>query len=135
MRQERNLLSTRVQDIDDPEIKLLLEELESVTDQPLPSMGTLHLSVVLDLVLFPHGPGKRIPLKKDEFTGIGPATMKLSRLLREYPKIYKLCDELARRRGSSAEANEGSALYVFLNAFVSSGKGGLPDRRRFIVRR
>lgn len=126
-------LEIKVIEITEPEFIHLMEELKEVTHVDPLTFENAQFFHYLTQCVFPNGSHQRIPLRRDELTGQGYLSSTLRKLRTAAPRIYDLCHELARKRGSSAEANEGRSLFSFLNAFLPEGKGGKMHTRRRLL--
>ena len=131
---ERDLINTKIREIDHPDIVRLLKEFCEISNIYLADSQSVTLGQILDTFLQDPISYKRKPFVRGEFSQIGFSTYTLKRLLREAPEIYRVCHELAQRRNDSAEAYENYQLFSFLNHFLAGGTGGKRVQRRGIPR-
>ena len=129
---EASYLDTPLIEMNAPEFLQLIEELKEVTRvQPVTFYNHAFVHYLIQC-LYPLGT-VRAPLRGQDLDGCRYLSWTLRKLHKEGPLIYDLCDELARKKGSSAEANETRKLFSFLNAFVPGGMARRKSNRGRLV--
>lgn len=129
-----NYLDRQLRDTHSDIVKVALE-LHRSSPLSIGGIERLRFTVILDAVLHPHPDRKRIPLNSREFNPPSFLLMTLRQLRDESVALYQLCEEMARKKGSSAELEENRKLFSFLNLYSSDGKGSRRFTRRLIPRR
>jgi hypothetical protein len=110
-----NFLFTKIRDLCDHDILVLIEELEDIRS----ARSTTFLSFPLLHFLtqcFLSMEHKKITIKKEELNGVGFLSMKISKL--KESSIYSLCHEIAQKNRSCVEDHETKVLYHFLNTII-----------------
>jgi hypothetical protein len=113
-----SLLETPLGAINDPLLRQLFEELEAITRVRVADRLHETVNAFLFQSLYRNGSQQFVKLTKDEVDSL-PLTgeVLLGKTLRKLDdtSVYRLCDELARRKGGSADRYWGTQLYSFLN--------------------
>ena len=115
------LMERPLEDIKDTALLQLMEELGDATGEYAQTSLKLPFRGYLVRCLHPGGKDKKVRISSGRLTGQGNLTKKVGKL--RGTGIYQVCDELARRYGTSVELYETHQLFTFLNKIV-------PDQRK-----